>query len=86
MTQPALAGVTDSILDGRSNPQPCGESGKAPRRRNRALATWRRNRAIELALEGRTYEAIAIEIGIANRGTVWRMVNKALDGTDHRSL
>lgn len=48
------------------------------RHRNRALATERRRRAVELALGGATYEQIAAEMGYANRGTVYRLVQQAL--------
>ena len=48
------------------------------RHRNRALATARRVRAVELATEGHTYQQIADELGYANRGTVYRIVHQAL--------
>ena len=44
----------------------------------RALATWRRTRAIELALAGSCYEDIAAAVGYANRGTAWNVVMDAL--------
>jgi hypothetical protein len=46
--------------------------------RNRALAAARRARAIELRTAGLTYDQIAIELGYANRGTVYRVVSEAL--------
>lgn len=49
------------------------------RHRNRALAAARRARAIELRAQGWTYEQIADELGYANRGTVYRMVGRALE-------
>lgn len=49
-----------------------------PRRRNRPLAAWRKARAVELAIAGRTYEQIAAEVGYANRGTAYKVVQKAL--------
>ena len=52
-----------------------------PRRRRRgdaATASWRQARAVELALQGRSYDAIARELGLANRGTAWRTVQRAL--------
>lgn len=49
------------------------------RHRNRALAAARRARAIELRAQGRTYEQIADELGYANRGTVCRIVGRALE-------
>ena len=48
------------------------------RHRNRALATARHARAIQLATEGRTYQEIADELGYANRGTVHHIVHDAL--------
>lgn len=48
------------------------------RHRNRALATARHARAIQLATEGRTYQEIADELGYANRGTVHHIVHQAL--------
>ncbi len=55
--------------------------------RNKALAAWRRARAVELAVEGHTYEEIARDVGYANRGTAYRVVQQALgqrveDGVD----
>ena len=52
-----------------------------PRGRNRPLAAWRKARAVELAVEGHTYDTIAREVGFANRGTAYRVVRKALDET-----
>src|SRR4051794_26873542 len=49
------------------------------RHRNRALAAERRSRAVEMALTGSTYQAIADELGSANRGTVYRLVKNALE-------
>jgi hypothetical protein len=46
--------------------------------RNRALAAVRRARAVELRTTGLTYDQIAIELGYANRGTVYRVVSEAL--------
>src|SRR5688500_3921734 len=48
------------------------------RHRNRALATARRARAVELRAQGWTYQDIAQELGYANRGTVFRIVGNAL--------
>jgi hypothetical protein len=47
-------------------------------RTGRALASWRRTRAIELALAGYNYEDIAIAVGYANRGTAYNVVMDAL--------
>lgn len=60
--------------------------------RNHALATARHTRAVELALQGHSYQAIADQLGYANRGTVHRIVKNALaehaDTTidEHRQL
>ncbi len=48
------------------------------RRRNRPLAAWRKARAVELAIAGRTYDQIAAEVGYANRGTAYKVVQAAL--------
>jgi hypothetical protein len=48
------------------------------RHRNKALATARRTRAVELRTEGWTYDAIADELGYASRATVYAIVRKAL--------
>ncbi|GAA5031806.1 hypothetical protein GCM10023258_30290 [Terrabacter aeriphilus] len=54
------------------------------RHRNRALASARQARAVQLATEGLTYQEIADELGYANRGTVHHIVHDALarDRTD----
>jgi orotate phosphoribosyltransferase-like protein len=41
-------------------------------------AEFRKVRAVELAMQGMSYDAIASELGYANRGTAWRVVSKAL--------
>src|SRR5450631_3055470 len=46
--------------------------------RNRALAAARRARAVELRTQGCTYEQIAVELGYANRGTVYHVIADAL--------
>ena len=46
--------------------------------RNRALAAARRAKAVELRTAGLTYDRIAVELGYANRGTVYRVVSEAL--------
>ena len=46
--------------------------------RNRALAAARRARAVELRTTGLTYDQIAMELGYADRGTVYRVVAEAL--------
>lgn len=49
------------------------------RGRNRPFAAWRKAKAVELAVEGYTYDTIAKQVGFANRGTAHRVVRKALD-------
>ena len=46
--------------------------------RNKALAAARRARAVELRTTGLTYDQIAMELGYANRGTVYHVVSEAL--------
>jgi hypothetical protein len=46
--------------------------------RNRALAAARRAKAVELRTAGLTYDQIAVELGYANRGTIYRVVAEAL--------
>ena len=49
-----------------------------PRRRDAVLARWRQAKAVELAQAGHDYDSIAREVGYSNRGTAWRVVQKAL--------
>ena len=61
-------------------PLPAPESPlRRGRHRNRALAAYRRTKAIEMATAGCTYQQIADELGYANRGTVHRIVRQALE-------
>ena len=53
-------------------PQAHGQERRSPRTKARAT------RCVELALQGRTYQAIADELGYANRGTVHRIVRQTL--------
>jgi pantothenate synthetase len=48
------------------------------RHKNRALAAARRAQAVQLKASGLTYAAIAIDMGYANRGTVYRIISEAL--------
>src|SRR4051794_8098510 len=50
----------------------------AGRHRTRAPAKRRKTRAVELVLNGCTYQQAAEQMGYANRGTVHRLVNEAL--------
>ena len=54
--------------------------------RDRALAAWRRSEAIRLKTTGCTYEQIAEALGYANRGTVHRIVQQALDVREVESV
>lgn len=56
------------------------------RHRNRALAAERRTRSVEMALSGSSYQAIADELGYANRGTVYRIVQSALHDREAESI
>jgi hypothetical protein len=64
----------------------------AGQHRNRALASARRTRAIELKLQGLTYQQIADALGYASRGTVYRLIQEAQAARlgdaadDHRRL
>ena len=65
-----------AVLSNGPWPQPLLRRG---RHRNRALAAYRRSKAIELTAGGHTYQQIADELGYANRGTVHRIVREALE-------
>jgi transposase-like protein len=56
------------------------------RHRNRALASYRRTKAVDLAVSGHTYQQIADELGYANRGTVHRIVREALEAQQVQSV
>jgi transposase len=45
---------------------------------SRVVSNFRRARAVELALAGHSYDQIAEQIGYSNRGTAWRVVQRAL--------
>ncbi len=55
-------------------PAPAALPAVSGRHRNKALATARKTRAIELKLQGLTYQQVADELGYANRGTVYRLI------------
>lgn len=59
---------------------------RQPRHRNRALASYRRSKAVELGAGGRSYQQIADELGYANRGTVHRLVREALEAQQVQSV
>lgn len=75
MTEPTLARLPGA--------QEGARRGAAPRRlrlqSSKPLAQWRKARAVELATQGRTYQQIADELGYANRGTVYRVVQQTLE-------
>lgn len=45
---------------------------------DKALAEYRKARAVELRLAGMEYAEIAREVGYANKGTAWKAANGAL--------
>ena len=47
------------------------------RHRDRALASARKLRAIELKMQGLNYQQIADELGYTNRGTVYKIIRDA---------
>lgn len=44
----------------------------------KVMSNLRRARAVELAMQGHSYDDIARAVGYANRGTAWRTVQRAL--------
>ncbi len=56
------------------------------RHRDRALASWRRTRAIELRAAGLSYDQIATEVGYTNRGTAYNVVTQALAARQAHSV
>ena len=71
---PGLGLPTVRVRTGESSCQQRRESGDVIA----ALAAYRKARAVELALAGHSYDEIAHELGLANRGTAWHMVQNAL--------
>ncbi len=49
------------------------------RHRDRALAAYRRARAVELRARGLTYEQVAQEVGYTSRATAYNAINQALE-------
>ncbi len=77
-------GVTAALhYDTDQRPQPVLRRG---RHRNRALASYRCSRAVEMAAGGCTYQRIADALGYANRGTVHRLVGEALEAQQVESV
>lgn len=56
------------------------------RHQNKALASVRSTRAIELKAQGRTYQQVADELGYANRGSVYSIVQKGLAAREAQSV
>ena len=56
------------------------------RHRDRALASWRRTRAIELRATGLSYDQVAAEVGYTNRGTAYNVVTQALAAREAQSV
>lgn len=56
------------------------------RHQNKALASLRRTRAIELKAQGLTYQQVADELGYANRGSVHFIVQKGLAKREAESI
>jgi hypothetical protein len=52
------------------------------RHRDRALASYRRTRALELRAGGARYDEIAREVGYANRGTAHKVISQALEARE----
>ncbi len=48
------------------------------RHRDKALASYRRTRALELRAQGKAYAEIAREVGYANKGTAHKVISQAL--------
>ncbi len=82
MTAPASS--VSSRLDARTGLRAPGSPGG--RRNNRPLAQWRKARAVKLATQGYTYQQIADELGYANRGTVHRIVQQALQAVQTENV
>ena len=57
----------------------------AVRHRDKALAAYRRTRALELRAEGGGYAEIAREVGYANKGTAHKVIAEALEARESRT-
>ncbi len=60
--------------------------GDGRRHQNRVLAAQRRTRAIQLVGAGQTYQQAADELGYKNRGTVHKIVHRALQAEQSQSV
>ncbi len=52
------------------------------RHRDKALASYRRTRALELRAQGKAYAEIAREVGYANKGTAHKVIAQALEARE----
>ena len=59
---------------------------KRGRHRNKALASYRRTRALELRAEGKGYAEIAREVGYANKGTAHAVIAQALEARESQDI
>lgn len=53
---------------------------------SKALAAYRKARAVELALAGHDYDSIARELGYAHRASAWKAVQRALGERKDRAV
>ncbi len=56
------------------------------RHRDKALASYRRTRAVELRAQGLGYAEIARELGYANKGTAHKVISQALEAREANSV
>ncbi len=56
------------------------------RHRDKALASYRRTRAVELRAQGLGYAEIAREVGYANKGTAHKAISQALEAREANNV
>ena len=56
------------------------------RHRDKALASYRRTRALELRAQGKGYAEIARSVGYANKGTAHKVIAQALQAREARAM
>src|SRR5690349_1821750 len=56
------------------------------RHRDKALASYRRTRALELRAQGKGYAEIAREVGYANKGTAHKVIAQALEARESHDI
>ncbi len=56
------------------------------RHRDKALASYRRTRALELRAQGKGYAEIAREVGYANKGTAHKIISQALEAREAQDV